>query len=226
MARKLTLLVILTVSLLIIPLDVSSGVTDLSENEWGFQEGDQFNYTLRMYIPELDIDIRERITVRVLYLGELPETAESFTIQPFHHYYQYVMIWRNGTYLWETMRVPNAGNLWSAVPIGSWSTLHEVYGSDPEFIRTEESLGTWGFTYPHEYAEYAEILTCKYSKTNGVIQRYFNRISYMNGSVEYLAEITMDGYVSDLTVIGGIVGASTIILIIGIVARRRRVLPV
>lgn len=225
-ARKFTLLMIIIMSILIIPLDVTSGATNVSELEWGFQEGDQFNYTLRMHIPELDINVREKITVTVIYLGELPETAEYFSIPPFYEYYQYVMTWRNGTYTWDTMRIPNAGSLWSAVPLGNWSTLNQIYGSDPEFIRTEESLGTWGFTWPHEYGEYAEILTCQYSRTNGVIQRFFNRISYMNGSLEYLAEITIDGYISDLTIIGGIVGAGVILMVIGIMVKRRRVVSI
>ncbi|MGY5855224.1 MAG: hypothetical protein RTS72_01405 [Candidatus Thorarchaeota archaeon] len=114
----------------------------------------------------------------------------------------------------------------SSKPIGKWSALNEVYGSHPEVIHIEESLGSWGFSFPQEYGEVREITTFEFSKSNGVIQRYFKRATNLNGSLEFLAELTIDGYVSSYAIIGSIVGAGVILIVIGIMAKRRRVLPV
>ena len=43
---------------------------------------------------------------------------------------------------------------------------------------------------------------------------------------EMREEITIDGYISDLTIIGGIVGAGVILMVIGIMVKRRRAVSI
>ncbi len=222
MARKFTLLLILLMTLLIVPIDVSSGATDFSELEWGFQEGDNFNYTLRVYIPELDLDISEEVTVNVTYLGEVPDIVDEITVQPFRYYFSTLMTWRNGTIIGLTMRIPNLGSFWSAIPLGNWSALNEVYGKIPEMIQIQDSLRFWGFTFNQEYGEVVHIEVYEFSKADGVIERFFERTTNLNGSLEYLVEFTRDGYVSDLTIFGGIIGVGFVVLFGGVIVKRRR----
>jgi hypothetical protein len=43
---------------------------------------------------------------------------------------------------------------------------------------------------------------------------------------EMRGEITIDVYISDLTIIGGIVGAGVILMVIGIMVKRRRAVSI
>ena len=224
MERKSWLFLILIASFLMIPLDSVDGSTVLGNVEWGFQDGDHINYTLRMQVPELDIDFTEKVTVVVDQLLAAPNSVPSGSIPPFGsgYYYSYALIWRNGTPTWETMRVPQAGGLWSAVPIGNWSALNDLYGDIPEILTVEDSFNTWGLTMTFEHAGLREIKTYTYSKTDGVIQRCFMKTSFLNGSVTYLAEMIREGHIPDAVVIGGVIGAAAAILILGVLEKRRK----
>jgi len=222
MITRSAALMIVLMLIVIAPSSLTADAFDFRSSEWGFEEGCKFNYTLRMTLPLFEIDIQEEVTVIVEHITSLPTTIDSVSIPAFNRYYLWWMTWRNGTGTWETMGIPGLGEFWSAVPIGNWSVLNEMYDV-PDIIQLDESLRSWGFTITQKYEETTEIRSYTYSKTDGVIQRYYAKTSLTNGSMDYYVEMTRDGYVSDLIVLGGVAVAGIAILALGILVKRRKI---
>jgi hypothetical protein len=225
MATRSAVLMFFLISVVIVPSIHTAEAFDFSDSEWGFEEGSKFNYTLRMRMPLFNIDILEKVTVIIEYAPSPLTTIDSGSIPPFNRYYLWWMTWRNGTATGYTMRLPGLGEFWSAVPVGNWSVLDEMYNV-PEIIRLKDSLSSWGFTLIQKYGETTAIRSYTYSKTDGVIQRYYAKTTLSNGSLEYYVEMTRDGYVSDIVLIGGVVVAAIVILSLGFFVKRRKKLTV
>ncbi len=217
-ARKITLLMIFVFIFSLVPVDVVDAEPNSQGLEWGFQEGDHFNYTLRIPNPENGEYIVEKVIVSVVYLEAL-----TYPVGGHVDLRRGILIsWKNGTPTSETMRVPP--DVWDALPIGNWSVFSEWY-SESSLYQIHDTPSIWGYTLFHGGDGRSTTETFEYSKTDGAVQRHFMRVM-QDGQVEYQMELTRDGYVSNMTIIVGTVGAGIILLVIGILVRRRRVLRV
>jgi hypothetical protein len=217
MARKMTFLLILLVSLILIPIDSVEAQTTSQGLEWGVQEGDQFNYTMRMRYPDGNIDLQEPVILSIVGLGWIPDPATLFVGGGFESWID--LKWQNGSNVHENVAIDYT--VLMPLPIGNWSVFTDLVEDNQELHVIDGLSNTWGFTFQDQLGIGGLTIKYTYSKNDGMIQQFREREVAPTGGETFLMEVTRVSNSQTLLLIGGIAGAGIIALVIVIYWKKK-----
>ena len=202
-----------------LPQNLNAQTTHSQGLEWGFQEGDRFDF-VETYTED---DPENPIHIQMDYYLIAPEASvipDPLTVNDSVLLRRADIYFRNGT------KIPSPG-IRFAVPIGNWSLLTEIRSATNEmYYQSGEILDEpsyWGFSYDEGGNWSSSTTRFEFAKVDGVLLTIVYTASdiYTNIShtmtVVRVTSFTMDPTILGLVAIGGL----TILVIVLLIWERR-----